>query len=121
VTDTVLIDFNLNCTVKRDAKDRWVTGCPALDLFSQGRTEEEAKQCLKEAIELWVEDCLERGTLEAALREVGFHKVHPGAAFDPQAEHISLGHLPEHIDTGTFSVHLSIPAYQAAAFLSVPG
>lgn len=71
---TVEISLDLLCTVKQDARgSRWVAGCPALDLFSQGRTEEEAKLCLKEATGIWVEDCLERGTLDQALREVSFH------------------------------------------------
>jgi predicted RNase H-like HicB family nuclease len=59
-------------TVRRDTDSRWITGCPALDIYSQGRTAEEAKRCLKEAIELWVEDCLERDALNEALQEVGF-------------------------------------------------
>ena len=72
--DTIELSVYLICTVKPEAGDRWVTGCPALDLFSQGETEEEAKRCLEEAIGLWIEDCLERGTLDEALQEVGFHR-----------------------------------------------
>lgn len=106
--DTVEISLCLICTVKRDTGSRWVTGCPALDLFSQGENEEEAKRCLEEAIELWVEDCLERGTLDQALREAGFHRVHPGTIHPEDVE----GSLPS---ADTFPVHISIPAYQAAA------
>ena len=114
--DTVEISLCLICTVKRDAGNRWITGCPALDLFSQGKTEEEAKKSLKEAIEIWVEDCLERDTLGAALREVGFHKVHPGA-IRLGDEHITVGPVQAIEDAaGTFPVHLTVPAYQAAAF-----
>jgi len=117
--DTVEISFCLSCTVKREAKDRWVTGCPALDLYSQGKTEEEAKRCLKEAIELWVEDCIERGTLDEALQEVGFSKVHP-SVLQPGDEHIAVYPVPD-TNAETFSVHLTIPAYQAAALLSARG
>jgi predicted RNase H-like HicB family nuclease len=119
--DSVGISFCLICTVKRDGKSRWVTGCPKLDVFSQGRTENEAKESLKEAIGLWVEDCLERGTLEAALREVGFERVHP-AAIQPGDEHICIYPKASTEDAlDTFSVHLTIPAYQAAALLSAHG
>ena len=65
--DTVEITLSLACTIKRDGRDRWVTGCSVLDIFSQGKNPKEAKRCLEEAISLWVEDCLERGTLEEAL------------------------------------------------------
>jgi predicted RNase H-like HicB family nuclease len=122
VLDTVEISLCLICTVKRDAGKRWVSGCPALDLFSQGTTEEEAKRCLKKAIEIWVEDCLERGTLDQALREVGFHHVH-AETIRPGDEHITVGPVQEDAELapGTFPVHLSIPAYQAAAFLPTQG
>lgn len=122
--DTVQISFCLSCTVKREAKDRWVTGCPALDLYSQGKTEEEAKRCLKEAISLWVEDCIERGTLDEALQEVGFNRVHP-SAIQPGDDHIAIYPARDtaatDADAEIFSVHLTIPAYQAAALLSAQG
>jgi hypothetical protein len=70
--DTVEISMSLICTVKQNAMDRWVAGCVALDIFSQGKTEDEAKRCLEEAIGLWVEDCLERGTLDQALPGAGW-------------------------------------------------
>lgn len=112
--ESVGISFYLLCTVKQDGKNRWVTGCPKLDVHSQGRTEREAKASLKEAIELWVEDCLERGVLNAALLEAGFEKVHP-AAIRPGDQHISVYPQAEvEDDLDTFSVHLTIPAYQAA-------
>jgi predicted RNase H-like HicB family nuclease len=88
VLDTVGISLRLLCTIKQEGRNKWVTGCPKLDLFSQGKTEEEAKSSLREAIALWVEDCLERGTLEQALEECGFHKVHPTEIL-PGDEHIT--------------------------------
>jgi predicted RNase H-like HicB family nuclease len=118
LVDTVGISLCLICTVKKDG-DRWVTGCPALDVFSQGKAEEEAKRSLEEAISLWVEDCLERGTLDQALREVGFHRVHP-ETIRPGDEHISVRSVSEdELAPNTFPVHISIPAYQAATLLAV--
>lgn len=119
--DTVNISFSLLCTIKQDGEHRWVAGCPTLDLFSQGETEAEAKRCLEEAIELWVESCLERGTLDIALREAGFAKVHP-EAIRPGEEHILIDRRQgDDESVGTFPVHLLIPAYQAATFLSGRG
>jgi predicted RNase H-like HicB family nuclease len=108
--DTVEISMSLICTVKQDAMDRWVTGCAALDVFSQGKTEEEAKRCLEEAIGLWVEDCLERGTLDQALHEVGFHRVRQEAIDSGQTPA-----SPSRPAADTFLLHISIPVYQAAA------
>lgn len=125
--DTVELTLCLVCTVKREAQNRWVTGCPKLDLFSQGKSEDEAKKALEEAIFLWVEDCFERGTLDQALKEVGFHKVHP-SAISPGDEHISVrtfttahehGEADEHEKASdTFPLHITIPAYQAAALMT---
>ena len=45
---------------------------PALDLSTQGRTLEEAKKNFHEAVELWFESCVEMGTLEKALANLGW-------------------------------------------------
>jgi predicted RNase H-like HicB family nuclease len=58
-------------TVKRQG-DWYVAHCPPLDITTQGRTEREAKQNLQEASELFLTSCLERGTLDQALRELGW-------------------------------------------------
>jgi len=50
----------------------YVAHCPALDITTQGRTEDEAKKNLIEASELFVISCFERGTFEQALRELGW-------------------------------------------------
>jgi predicted RNase H-like HicB family nuclease len=50
----------------------WIAHCPPLDVSTQGKTQEEAKKNLVEASQLFVISCLERGTLEQALRETGF-------------------------------------------------
>ncbi len=46
--------------------------CPSLDLCSQGETVQEAKNNIKEAVELFMESCLERGTLHKTLARRGF-------------------------------------------------
>ena len=111
--DTVEITLCLICTVKREGRNRWVAGCPKLDVYSQGKSAQEAKNSLEEAITLWVEDCIERGTLEQALQEVGFHKVHPTSL---GGQHIMVPRPVQKDEEGAvFPVHISIPAYQAAA------
>ena len=65
------LEFKLSGIIKR--KGSWfIAHCPTLDISTQGRTEAEAKKNLKEASEFFLLSCLERGTLELALRELGF-------------------------------------------------
>ncbi len=68
---TLQADFRLFGTIKRDG--RWyVAYCPPLDIATQGRTVSEAKKNLVEAAQLFLESCIERGTLDLALKELGF-------------------------------------------------
>jgi predicted RNase H-like HicB family nuclease len=112
MADTVEISLDLQCTLRRDTRTRWIAGCPTLDVYSQGRDENDAKRSLEEAITFWVESCLERGTLDEALRELGFHRQD-----DKAAGRCEPSHPREAAASGVeaFSIHLKIPAYQAAA------
>jgi hypothetical protein len=67
----VQASFQLFGTFKRS--DGWIIAhCPPLDITTQGRTLGEAKKNLVEASQLFIISCLERGTLDLALRELGF-------------------------------------------------
>lgn len=46
--------------------------CPVLDVSSQGHTHDEAISNLIEALQLYIESCFRRGTLDEVLRESGF-------------------------------------------------
>jgi predicted RNase H-like HicB family nuclease len=67
----VQAEFKLFGVVKREG-DWFIAYCPPLDLTTQGRTKAEAKKNLVEASELFITSCLERGTLDQALKELGF-------------------------------------------------
>jgi len=67
----VQAEFKLFGVMKRKG-DWYVAHCPPLDLTTQGRTISEAKKNLTEASELFLISCLERGTLDQALKELGF-------------------------------------------------
>ncbi len=58
----------------------WVAGCPQIDVYSQGETKEAALRSLDEAVKLWAESCVERGTLAEAVKELGFTKKNPPTA-----------------------------------------
>jgi predicted RNase H-like HicB family nuclease len=68
---TIQAQFQLYGKIKKQGK--WfIAYCPPLDLSTQGRTLEEAKKNLIEASQLFIVSCMERGTLDQALKELGF-------------------------------------------------
>jgi predicted RNase H-like HicB family nuclease len=55
--------------------DVYVALSPELNVSSFGDTIEDAKASLRQAIEVFVEECLEMGTLEDVLEESGFSRI----------------------------------------------
>ena len=51
----------------RHIGDRYLSSCPALDVFSQGDTEEEAANHLLDALSGFLDTCQEMGTLDSVL------------------------------------------------------
>ena len=68
---TIEAQFQLYGRIKKQGK-WYIAYCPPLDLSTQGRTFEEAKANLIEASQLFFISCFERGTLDHALKELGF-------------------------------------------------
>lgn len=68
-----VIGFNLKLpfTVTKKRK-YWVSGCPVLDIFSQGETKSKALENLREAISMFLVSCYERNTLNEVMKESGF-------------------------------------------------
>jgi predicted RNase H-like HicB family nuclease len=58
--------------------DGFVAGSPMLDIYSQGDTEEEAIEMVKDAIASMLEHWAENGGLEEMLREHGLTSVAEG-------------------------------------------
>ena len=66
------IRFELSVPAEvREDEARFVSFCPALDVYSQGPSEEAALHNLAEAVQLFVESCLARGTLDRVLKDCG--------------------------------------------------
>jgi predicted RNase H-like HicB family nuclease len=72
----------------------YIAQCPPLDLSTQGRTAAEARRNLQEASELFLTSCIERGTLDRALRELRFSRAKRKIAARPR---------------GSFPVEVTIP------------
>jgi predicted RNase H-like HicB family nuclease len=68
---SIQAEFKLFGTVKREG-DWYIAHCPPLDVTTQGRSAAEARENLREASELFIVSCLERGTFDQALRELGW-------------------------------------------------
>ena len=67
------VTFHASLPIKITKKKRYyVSCCPVLDVWSQGETKTEAKENLREALQLFLIDCFERGTLDKVLKESGF-------------------------------------------------
>ncbi len=117
--DTVAISVRLNCFVREEG-DRWISACPSLDVYSQGRSEEEAKASLEEAISLWIESCIERNTLGRALQELGFRPAPWNLPATEGEGEVRVRALSDDKDLfgHTFPVEIKIPAYQAALAMS---
>ncbi|MDR2574583.1 MAG: type II toxin-antitoxin system HicB family antitoxin [Desulfovibrio sp.] len=59
----------------KPAGDFWIASCPSLDIVTQGEDFERAEENLREALRLFFESCLKRGTLEQVLKDAGYSPV----------------------------------------------
>lgn len=71
MANRIRIELSVPAEVRQDGS-RFVSSCPPFDVYSQGPDEEAALVNLVEALQLFIESCLARGTLEQVLRECGF-------------------------------------------------
>ena len=62
----------------------YVAYCPVLDLSSCGKTIQEAQKRFASAVNLFLDELQEMGTLDQVLRELGWHKQeHPRKEWIP--------------------------------------
>lgn len=66
-----VLNARLPLTISKEGQ-WYVASCVALDVHSQGKNKLEAEDNLKEAISLFFTSCFDRGTLDGALKELGF-------------------------------------------------
>ncbi|MBE0425085.1 MAG: type II toxin-antitoxin system HicB family antitoxin [Nitrospirae bacterium] len=75
------IDFDV--IVFRE-NDTFVAYCPQLDISSCGNTVEHAKEMLKTAVRLFIEEAEKMGTLESILEESNYKKDASGKWIPPK-------------------------------------
>lgn len=66
----VEIKMKVPILVEKD-EPGYISRCPPLDICSQGKTKKQAKENLTEAMQLFIESCFERGTLDSVLKDCG--------------------------------------------------
>ena len=84
-------------------KDGYIVSCPVLDVVTQGRTKREAKANILDALVLFIQNCLDHGTLDAVLKQCGFKtyktppkKLHAPAPRKPNFDFVDVP-VPLHI------------------------
>jgi predicted RNase H-like HicB family nuclease len=118
MTESITLDVHLQAFVRRDTPRRWIATCPMVGVVTQGKTDDDARRCLQEAVELWFESCVERGVLDQALREANFRPTPATRGSADDAPHTGSRKRPSSILGDGFEIHLSIAAYEAATLLS---
>ncbi len=67
-------DYEFTIVIEQDEDGRFVAVCPALQgCYTEGQTEQEARELIADAIRLHIKDRLERG--EPIGREVGAETI----------------------------------------------
>ncbi len=67
----VEMKWRLPFTISKEG-DMFLSWCPIVDVYSQGDTEQEAKDNLIDALSLFFISCFERNTLDEVLKDCGF-------------------------------------------------
>jgi len=97
----ISFEIKLPFTIKKKA-NVYVSSCHILDIHTQGATEKEAKDNLSEALTLFFLTCIERGTLDAALKECGFKAMKHPVKFPKDHRFIKIP-IPFAVDSQRFS------------------
>ena len=115
-SSVVNLSVRLEAAFRQEGKS-WLAWCLPLDVMTQAETKEAAFESLKEAVELWFESCVERGVLDEALCEVGFHPIKPGEPVPEDASIVEVN-KPSRAIKNNFTAYedfeVIIPAYIAA-------
>jgi hypothetical protein len=64
--------------------DQFVSYCPALELSSYGDSEQDAKEAFDEAVDIFIEETMRKGTLEKFLLKKGWLlRLKPQPLYEP--------------------------------------
>ena len=112
--DSLEMLIRLQCAIEHDSQaDVFVSRCPALALYSQGETRDEALAAIKEAVELYLKAALDFDRFDQILRRAGFRKVMPGSTENLPGQFIAVRERPEKSEQLEIEVPLTLVAKQA--------
>ena len=77
----------------------FVAYCPVLDLSSCGETFEDSRKNIKEALDIFFEECIKRNTLADALTSLGWQKVESRPPRWQPPLVVGEDRLPVHVST----------------------
>jgi hypothetical protein len=110
------INFRLRAAIRKDEEARvFVSYCPALDLFAQGRSLGEAKAALQDTIHLLLSTHYRKKTLNDFLSEHGFIDVGGSGDVGSTVAHDEFIDVPGYQDPFEINIpiHLKAGALEA--------
>ena len=86
------MEISIRLPIKIRKKGDWfLASCSSLDVVTQGETQEQAKKNIGEALYLFFRSCIERGTLDAVLKQSGFTSISERTGdIEPDEEQIDI-------------------------------
>jgi predicted RNase H-like HicB family nuclease len=104
---TIEFTINMNCQIHRDEDAGvFVSHCPTLNVYSQGESEEEALEAIKEAVTLHVTTAFDFNRLDKVLRKAGFERFTLDQAVDAAASPAEFVKVAMRKDTKEFPISL---------------
>jgi predicted RNase H-like HicB family nuclease len=84
--------LSIKLAIKISKKGEWfIASCSSLDVITQGETQEQARRNITEALYLFFRSCIERGTLDAVLKQCGFTSISESMGdMEPDEEQINV-------------------------------
>lgn len=76
-----MVAGNLNVAIFKEGRT-YIAFAPGLDLAAQGKTMEDVQKNFEEVLDIYLEEILDKGTLEKDLLRCGWHK-HAGSMSPP--------------------------------------
>ena len=70
MSDRIRFELSVPVATRHDSVG-YIASCPALDVYSQGPTQDVAVRNLVEALELFLASCYRRGQLDRVLKDCG--------------------------------------------------
>jgi len=110
------VKFSLQGAIREDRQTRsFVAYCPALDLYSAGKSRPESKKALTAAVDTYVRLCYDRGILGRLLKEKGFFATTEATEPDSDIQFIAVeDHASEYDDVFEFDIPLHLIAQAQA-------